>query len=539
MSDSNLTPSVIRKFFSSLDCPRSLACWLLYSHGEHTQLLDLEFRPQDYNSFLEARDSLAATSYLSKFPYLDLTVDRKTTALDKFWKAENVCQLTNERVRTVKDCEPELFSATRKIAQILGEFDPEEFVDSSTWGPGATHLLRGHQATATNKFDSDVEITPTCYKFVRNWVSVAYPLISFEGRLRFHNFNKIITVPKNAKTDRVIAIEPSWNLWFQKGVGAMIRRRLKRVGIDLNDQGHNQRLCRLGSKFNNLATIDFSAASDTISSELVLQLLPSRWFNVLYSLRSPLGNIGGDLIEYEKFSSMGNGYTFELESLIFYALACACVPDDQHNLVSIYGDDLIIPSAYYDKCRRLFEFCGFSINLQKSFFDGYYRESCGKHYWAGHDITPLYLKELISNESSVYKAHNAIRRYSSRLYSSGDGCDVRFRGICTFLRSYCKRNLRQIPLMIPDGFGDGGFVVNFDEACPPRLRHGEEGFKIKILIEKPFDHWYDSHGLLLSRLWCTRSSGESHGNIEILPRRTRHKTVKSRVSVWRNLGPWL
>lgn len=538
MSDSNLTPSVIRRYFSALDCPRSLTCWLLYSNNEHEQLVNLEFDPLDHNDFMGARDSLAATAFLSKATFLELNRDKESIAIEKFFESERACQLTNERLRTIKDCGSELFQATRKIASILGEFDPEEFVSSSTWGPGATILLKGREATSAKKFDSDVEVTPMLHIFSSKWFNAAYP--SFTRRnIRFINYNKVITVPKNAKTDRVIAIEPSLNLWFQKGVGSMIRSRLLRSGIDLRDQGHNQRLSRLGSRFNTLATIDFSAASDTISSEIVLQLLPKTWFNVLYSLRSPLGYIGGKQLEYEKFSSMGNGFTFELESLIFLCLAYSCVPEEEHSNVSIYGDDLIIPSAYADRAIELFNFCGFTINPQKSFTRGYYRESCGKHYWNGQDITPVYLKESIQSEPSVYKIHNAIRRFSHRLYSSDFGCDVRFRSICSFLRLHVKRNLRKIPFLIPEGFGDGGFISNFDEACPPRLRHGHEGFKIKILIEKPFERWTDSHGLLLSRLWCTVSGDRSHGNVEILPRRTRHKVIKTSVAVWRNLGPWI
>jgi hypothetical protein len=538
MRDLTITTRVVREYFTALDCSKSLAAWLLFNYEEYDQLLDLSFNPSDYNDLSSARDSLAAVSYLSKATFLgnqnsDLLRDR---ALEKFYAAERECTKTNKRLIEAKCFEPEMFSATRKISSILGSFVPEEFIDSCMWGPGSTLDIRADRATAATKFDANVEVTPACYNFVKNWIPAAYPLW-FEGfKFRFAKANKVITVPKTSKIDRVIAVEPSLNLWFQKGVGTMIRKRLKRNGIDLNDQGHNQRLSRIASKFNKLATVDFSSASDTISSNLVLQLLPGDWLNVICALRSPHGNIRDSLnYEYEKFSSMGNGFTFELESLIFLTIAMSCCGEDADQC-SIYGDDLIIPSVHYHKCVEVFEFCGFKINPSKSYADTYYCESCGKHWWNGVDITPIYQKEEVQDEASCYKAHNALRRYSHRLL--GYGCDSRFSSVCLFIRRASKTFVKR-PLLISDKYGDGGFIVNLDEAKPSYARHGHEGYLIRILIEKPYERWTDSHGLLLSRLWCTIGSDRSYKNCEILPRRTRSKTVRSLIAVWHDLGPWI
>ncbi|DAD51381.1 RNA-directed RNA polymerase [ssRNA phage Zoerhiza.1_16] len=536
MRDFDITTKVVREYFTALDCSKSLAAWLLFSNNEHQQLLDLDFCPTDYNDLVGARDSLSAVSFLSKANFLNLSFDRREMALEKFRKCEMDCSETNDRITLGKSHETRMFLATRKIASILGKFEPEEFIDSCSWGPGATLNIRADRATAATKFDSEVEVTPACYQFVRSWFHLAYPRWYSSFRWKFSRMNKLVTVPKNSKIDRVIAIEPSLNLWFQKGVGAMIRRRLSRIGIDLNDQRHNQRLSRLASKFNQLATIDFSSASDTISSNLVLQLIPSDWLEVLCALRSPSGSIDGASVEYEKFSSMGNGFTFELESLLFYALAEACVLEEDSGACSIYGDDLIIPSKYYELCENFFSFCGFTINAKKSYHQTYYRESCGKHWWNGVDITPLYLKETVSNEQTAYKIHNAVRRYAHNFY--GYGCDPRFLHLCNFIVKSVKARFKRI-LRIPEGLGDGGIISNFDEATPSRLRHGHEGYVIKLFIERPFDHWTDSPGLLLSRLWCTIGSDRSHGNVEMYPRRTRAKIVKSTCTGWYDLGPWL
>ncbi len=535
MRDFDLTTLVVREYFSALDCSKSLAAWLLFINNEHHQLLELKFNPLEYNSYSDARDSLAAVSYLSKSDFLNVDFNVKDVALDKFRDCETTCLNTNVRLATGKSCETEIFSASRKIASILRDLDPEKFIDSCNWGPGSTLKIRGDRATAATKFDNDVEVTPSCYQFVKSWFSLAYPSWNAFEKLSFSRFNKVMTVPKNSKTDRVIAVEPSLNLWFQKGIGSLISKRLLQHGIDLRDQGHNQRLSRIGSKFNNLATIDFSSASDTISSVLVCQLLPGDWLQALCALRSPYGYIEGSIVEYEKFSSMGNGFTFELESLIFLALAQAVAGDDADQC-SIYGDDLIIPCKYVSRCIEVFDYCGFTINKSKSYWDSYYRESCGKHWWNGVDITPIYLKERINNEFAAYKAHNAIRRLAHSICSYG--CDRRFSGVCDYIGKRIEKRFKRA-LKIPNNIGEGGLIVNFDEASPTRLRWGHEGFIVKFLVLKPYERCSYSHGLLLSRLWVTMGSDRDHRNDEILPRRTRAKIVRSSCAVWYDLGPWI
>lgn len=148
MRDYDLTTQVVREYFTALDCSKSLAAWLLFSNNEHAQLLDLTFNPSEYNSYEDARDSLAAVSYLSKSDFLTVDFDREKVALEKFAACERICSETNDRLATGNSCEAEIFSATRKIAGILRTFDPEKFIDSCTWGPGSTLKIRGDRATA-------------------------------------------------------------------------------------------------------------------------------------------------------------------------------------------------------------------------------------------------------------------------------------------------------------------------------------------------------------------------------------------------------
>lgn len=80
------TDSAIFDFLLSLNTPRSLAVWLLYKHGEHQQLVDLEVDPLHYDLAERFRDDYVATSFLSKANFLRLDVSKKTSSNGKVLK---------------------------------------------------------------------------------------------------------------------------------------------------------------------------------------------------------------------------------------------------------------------------------------------------------------------------------------------------------------------------------------------------------------------------------------------------------------------
>jgi hypothetical protein len=178
---------------------------------------------------------------------------------------------------------------------------------------------------------------------------------------------KLQFVPKNAKTYRSIVVEPILNTFAQKGVGTYLKGRLALSGVKTDDQQRNQRLARQGSISGSLATIDLSMASDTISKELVANLLPLDWFTFLSQFRTGSVEYQGQVLNLEKFSSMGNAFTFELETLIFYALAWSTC--DYLNLptgwTAAYGDDLVVPTEAVSLLSWVLNMCGFSVNTEK------------------------------------------------------------------------------------------------------------------------------------------------------------------------------
>lgn len=232
--------------------------------------------------------------------------------------------------------------------------------------------------------------------------------------------NEMFTVPKDTTIDRVACKEPDINMFLQKGVGDFIRRKLRMNGIDLNDQTRNQELARMGSISGDLATVDLSSASDSVTTELVHAFLPPLWSSLLDDIRSPVTRVRGEDHVNEMYSSMGNGFTFELESLLFWAVARAvCYVTNVSGTVSVYGDDLILPSDAYHDLEWVFRILGFKVNPEKSFWSGPFRESCGGHYHNGHDITPFYLRKPIERLTDLIQILNQIRKWSDQSSVSG------------------------------------------------------------------------------------------------------------------------
>jgi len=235
------------------------------------------------------------------------------------------------------------------------------------------------------------------------------------------HWNRIVTVPKDGTKDRTIAIEPVGNVLLQLGVDGVIRRALKKWDIDLDDQRRNRRLALLGSagwdalnKSVLPASLDLSSASDRVSRSLCKLLLPPDWFDLLDRLRAPYGLLpDGTMWCYHRMSSMGNGSTFALESLLFAAIIraiskrCGKLSSDRRS-IAVYGDDCLYP-AYLDSIvRHYFEYVGFIVNPDKSFSHGPVRESCGCDYYKGQDIRPVYVPESIDSAESLLALRNGL-----------------------------------------------------------------------------------------------------------------------------------
>lgn len=404
-------------------------------------------------------------SFLKKYPFGKLPgVDPDETARKRFRLAETYCAITNRRLKYYRyrlfrplpaalDVSWIFHSAREKIKRWLGPLDLNKVHAGSRHGPGGCIGLSRPCTTAYYKYATEgYSVSNRAFHYARAAIlsdqlwrraitcesygleptdfSEGFPLDVdihwISRRLVCSNHNKVTFVPKTALTHRAIAIEPMLNVYLQLGVGAFFRQALKRVGCDLDDQSRNQKLARLGSLDHSPlgpATLDLEMASDTLSTELVRELIPPDWFDYLNALRSHEGRLGEEVVRWNKFSSMGNGFTFELESMIFYALSQAMSDlsgytdlssrylGSPYANLSVYGDDIIVPAGMAEGLIRVLRFAGFRTNAEKSFTSGPFRESCGEDFYEGTAVRPFYLKRRITRWKDLIFLYNSLHHH--------------------------------------------------------------------------------------------------------------------------------
>lgn len=328
-----------------------------------------------------------------------------------FFEAERACSDTNIRLKPFvghvhqldNTRRQEVLRMARYIRNVLGEFHSflEELPFLVRVTPGATAHTSRRNSLPQLKLGMKTFATRASSKYLDS----LYRFYGFRSpRIKAVHSNRVELVPKNWKTDRTIACEPEGNLPLQLAFDTYAKRRLRRFGIDLRDQSANRKRAKHASIHDDFVTVDFQAASDTISYNTVSLVFPDEWFSYLRDVRSPgYRGVFGDGV-YAKFSSMGNGSTFCIETLLF-AAACHAVGSRKF---LVYGDDVIIEKEFYEAYISLTRFLGFTINVDKSFHEGPFRESCGGDYFNGIDVTPTYVRNIDKRKASQCHLVNSL-----------------------------------------------------------------------------------------------------------------------------------
>lgn len=404
-------------------------------------------------------------AFFSKYKGLPLDHDLKKAAIESFWNCERQCFQTNERLSPLhfdschygERIQQFLAVWRKKIRFVLGRA-PLKTSLVGKFGPGSTFCNKGDLITLADKLSEDYTMTEQAKSFLHSWDMTAWSRYAACGLdtvgdtsvAEHHGFalypkdedfairdflvvrgNRFTTVPKDSKKDRGIGVEPSLNVFFQLAIGEKISDRMKRtLGWDKKScQDFHKSLARIGSLTGSIATLDLSNASDTLCSSLVRLLLPHDWYALVQGVRSTHTAIAGKWVRLEKFSSMGNGFTFELETLIFRTLCDTVIElegsdEDPYTpglTTSVFGDDIICPTSNASSITAALRFFGFSLNEAKSFVTGSFRESCGGDYFNGHDVRPHYQKEVCDQPHKLISLANGLRRYARRNDSFGIG----------------------------------------------------------------------------------------------------------------------
>jgi len=286
------------------------------------------------------------------------------------------------------------------IRRWIPSFDPEEFAPHH--GPGG---VAGHGRTSLEVKYKDLTTDARLeYAFGQpEWVVSDIPSA-------LDRISQTIFVPKSYKSFRTISMESSTLQYFQQGVWSQIDQLIRRNSymrhrIDVHDQTRNQQLAKEGSIHRNFATLDLSAASDTVSYALVKKLFRgtwlSRYFVACRSTRSLLPD--GRLVDLKKFAPMGSALCFPIETLVFASIS-ELVTREYHvnGRYSVYGDDIIVPTQCAERMITVLSTLGFRVNRDKSFYSPtcWFRESCGGEYCDGFDVTPMKVSRKFSNSSN-------------------------------------------------------------------------------------------------------------------------------------------
>jgi hypothetical protein len=172
--------------------------------------------------------------------------------------------------------------------------------------------------------------------------------------------------------------------------------------VSFTDQTPNQRMAQVGSYDGSLATLDLSEASDRVANWHVEELFQDwpHFLEGVQACRSTRVKVpSGEVIPLQKFASMGSALTFPMETMIFLSislLVCgrALKPSPRWpqfkrltGKVRAYGDDIIVPAGKAEEVIETLETFGFKVNRRKSFWTGPFRESCGKEYFGGQDVS--------------------------------------------------------------------------------------------------------------------------------------------------------
>lgn len=280
---------------------------------------------------------------------------------------------------------------------------------------------------------------------------------------------------KNATIARVICAEPTLEMLFQQGIAGLLTQGLREsLGIDLRTQQEkNARLARIGSVSGRFATIDLKSASDRNSLGMCRARIPAaavKWLEVFRSPYVSLPSEGREQRppeELHMMSSMGNAFTFPLQTILFTCMVLAVYKvlgikplaprGSSLGNYGVFGDDIICLREAYPLVSSLLVHEGHIVNQDKSFNTGPFRESCGKDYYDSHDVRGVYIQDL----DDVCDYYSAINRLN--LWSAKHEIPLRrsVRYLVSKIDSVSKYGVKVVPM---HESAEAGIRIPFDEA---------------------------------------------------------------------------
>lgn len=339
------------------------------------------------------------------------------------------------RPKRVLDSDREL------VARLLGDLPEVASLRQCKHGPGAVRDgERGRE-----KWDWSYSFEYDSNFFCHELHELDHRQVSLP---KLRRICRAITVPKDFRRDRVIAVEPKELMYVQQGLKAYLYTRLASASggeIEFQDQARHCALLR----DPDYASLDLSDASDMVSYKLCRRLIPGAWFTVLSKLRSQLVLIDGELVRARAMFTMGNALCFPIEALVHYIAVRRVVPS--YYRVSVYGDDLIVPRKYAIWVMEVLREMGLKPSPSKSCYRTSFKESCGLDLFKDRVITPAYLR---LERSGITNAQTALQLVSFQKHHWENGWIHSSRMVLDAINSFTP--LPQTPTPHPWKLGGSG-----------------------------------------------------------------------------------
>jgi hypothetical protein len=500
----NTASALVRDFREFSDDPTLYSSYGLALQSRNIELVRKEApRPREGDTVMRYKRDYQLASLFKRYRFKnDLFSDDELLQKTVTGFLDNQERITRYSPQELPNVFRHILQRARGYMSLwLGDYSQDEHIDLCRFGRRATVGVSSRKACEAERY----EIPITGSKAHITWFSRIYlerdkqAMKYILAQMKTQNIEPfkeiehlaLTLVPKTFKSLRGIMPNTTIGSFYTDGLGKVLTRRLQRIGYDITTlQKRHGELAKTGSITGKLVTADQSMASDNITLALVKELFPTEWFDVLN-----LGRIGvyqspdGTKVESSTFCTMGIGFTFPLQTLVFLSLlkAISVTYGRGDELLSVYGDDLIYDVDLHPFVVTIFERLGLKINVDKTFSSGAFRESCGSDYYHGVDVRPFSFQNEAGSDVdrknyvvTLYKIINGLRRR---------WLDLEIQETLKYLAlevARCSRvGILRVPLDYPDGSGikcsSLGELSSLipDECFAPvkRNKHGVYSFK--------------------------------------------------------------
>lgn len=435
-----------------INTPKSVGVSICLRYLSEVSTVDLQHvltvNPKNYCNHYDYLKDAQACAVLKKSNMFDKRYD-ETDLLYFYEKSESTARLQRDKLSSsipfqvgtqIAECQEIIRSICGRLPKhIKGRF-----------GPGSTFALKGKESSLYGKMVHKLECTAlaedACIHTIKNSMlhqhfSQLYHEHSqscafSDGISRRFMIDKVkpsivpgdrfCIVDKDIFKPRGMCPQPTGNMAVQLGLADHLERSFFRFsGIKLceTDAIHKE---LVESGWDLFGTVDLSDASDSISLKLIELLFPKEWYECIRSITCRQTRVGNEWKPNSKAFAQGCGITFIIESIIFYAITYVTVQklspqSNIRSLISVYGDDIIVPIHYKEAVVDALELFSFNVNVNKSFgTESPFKESCGVDTFLGHNVRPVFLRSYTCDYLSITLLTNQVANIVRLITFIGD-----------------------------------------------------------------------------------------------------------------------